>query len=86
MPGRLRFEPPLDGLEDRAAADGADGRKTAEDEGVAGPGHDRPLGAELHEVLGAAADFARLQQIAGRIDLLAPVWNFTWRRFQGDLL
>ena len=57
------------GLDDPAAADGADRRERPQDEGIARPGHDRPLGAELDEMFAAAAKLARLQQIQGRIDL-----------------
>ena len=67
--GAVALQPPLDGLEDRAAADRADRRKAAEDERIARPGHDRPFHAELHDVRGIAAEFARLQRIEQGIDL-----------------
>lgn len=85
--GPMAFEPPLDGLDDRAAADRADRRKTAEDKRVAGPRHDRPLHAELDDLPGIAAQLARLERIKRGVDLGgAGMELYLGAALQGDLL
>ena len=51
--GPVAFQAALDRLDDRAAADGARRGEGPQDERIAGARHDRPLRADLNELLGA---------------------------------